>query len=191
MFSFSDAVLEMHFIEFFTSARLYCEEVNSQKKGAYELVPDPETLYSTVVATYHDIARYKYYHQDDPNATKSDAVKRSAYFIKWILKFRPLMIRRELLIPPTKPSPMDHSLFVNERFAIERALDMIASELGIQAEVELSKNKLYHTLYDFHFRELGVDSLLSMCQWIYDMCQHKAKGGNGTSAVLDFGVQLS
>lgn len=126
---------------------------------------DPLTALSVVVSSYDDIKRYKWYHLEDFELDKSDAVKRAAYFAKWILKFRPLMISRAVEYKSPNEKTSDYSLFLNEILALNWGLTNIANELGVRRirPTELLNGSM---LYDFHFRELSGDALLAIFGFI-------------------------
>lgn len=127
----------------------------------------PKLIYETVISTYYDIARHKAFHFPDPVKNKSDAVKRAAYFAKWILKFRPItVIDHETVDDP--PARNEALMLLNEHLALEWGLVCIAKEQGL-VDLYFTKKVRMDMLYYFHFRELTTDGFLSIFQLVNDL----------------------
>jgi len=140
----------------------------------YDVGLDQAVLYDVMVSANHDIERYKSWHQDNPKQQKSDAIKRAAYFTKWLTRLRPIWVSR-----PTGyfPERRDRSVFLNERFALEWALANLSFELDRKCPTP-TPDKLFQLLYDLHYRELSDDALLHIFQLYYDLAR-------GTQIFLD------
>lgn len=138
-------------------------------KAAFHI--NPKLVYDTVISTYIDIARHKQFHFEDPKSTKSDAVKRAAYFSKWITRFRPIqVVSRETLSDP--PQENEALLLLNELLAIEWSVCCIAADAKLP-DLKLKRKTRVNLLYDLHFRELNVDGLLAVYQMISDLAKAK------------------
>jgi hypothetical protein len=132
-----------------------------------EIYPSPKIIHETFMSAYIDIARYKQFHLDDPKVEKSDAVKRAAYFTKWIVRLRPLLIiDRE---QTEDPSPVDDPLvFLNEDLALQWGLLCIAQDNRL-TDLFLRKKVHADFLYYLHFREISADGWLSTFQLVDDV----------------------
>lgn len=136
-------------------------------------------VYDIVISTYIDIARHKEFHFDNPRTKKSDAVKRAAYFTKWIVRFRPIQILlKESVSDPNTEN--DAPVLLNELLAMEWGICCIAQDAGL-SDLMLKRKSRTNLLYDLHFRDLNVDGLLAMYQLISDI----AKTGQ-ENPVLEF-----
>lgn len=166
---FSADYLGRVFDNFYVFARLVCEDLKGINAGA-DIYPDPAALLSVHYSAYMDIARYKEYHLAEPTLKKSDAVKRSGYFCKWIIKIRPLMVKRSSKSDPTK----DSCLLVNEYLALNWMLDNLAQEVGVK-RIKLSVKAQFELLYDLQYRELTADGLLAIAQLIYHAATEKRR----------------
>ena len=101
------------------SARCFMFVTRFSAKHSVDLSFDPIVVINIAQSAMDDIWRYKVYHLRDPDK-KSDAVKRAAYFTKWIVRFRPIHVIR-----PLKSSGFlasfkkdNKTLMLNEGFAI-------------------------------------------------------------------------
>lgn len=143
---------------------------------------NPKLVFDVIVSTYIDIARHKEFHFDDPRAKKSDAVKRAAYFTKWIVRFRPIQILSKESV--SDPNPDNEApLLLNELLAMEWSICCIAQDASL-SNLMLKRKARTNLLYDLHFRDLNVDGLLALYQMISDVT--KAKEPN---PLVEFPVQ--
>lgn len=146
-----------------------------------QVLPSPKIIYEIAVSAYFDIARYKHFHFKDPKNEKSDAVKRAAYFTKWILRLRPLMvIDNERL---EDPSPKDDLLaFINEDLAIQWSILSIAQDFSRK---DLFLRTQFHAdfLYYLRMRELTTDGLLMAYEFL-----HKSASAGMDNVFMEFPV---
>jgi hypothetical protein len=127
----------------------------------------PKLIYETFISAYSDIARYKQFHFEHPQLLKSDAVKRAAYFAKWVVQFRPILVLDHE--KPDDPSP-DHDpvAFINEDMALQWGLLCIAQDHGI-GDLYLRRKVHLDFLYYLHFREIAADGWLAIFQLLHDV----------------------
>lgn len=144
-----------------------------------QVLPSKKIIYEIAVSAYFDIARYKHFHFKDPKKDKSDAVKRAAYFTKWILRLRPLMvIDNERL---EDPSPKDDPLaFINEDLAIQWSMLSIAQDYSRK---DLLLRTQFHAdfLYYLRMRELTTDGLLMAYEFL-----HKSASVSTDNVFMEF-----
>jgi hypothetical protein len=144
-------------------------------KGYLQRYPDPPISFDPLVivnitkSAMDDIRRYKAYHQVE----LSDAVKRAAYFTKWILWFRPIYVGRPTGSHDFTASfdPKDKSLLINELFALNFSLATLATDAKVPC-ILLTARTQANLLYDFHYRDVNDDYLLAF----YDMIITLARG---------------
>src|SRR5579863_5282196 len=100
----------------------------TKRHPTWDLRIDPVTMKNVAQSAMDDIWRYKNYHLVDPSKF-SDAVKRSSYFTKWIVKLRPIYHVRPLTAAAFKThfDKDDSSLLVNEEFSLYISLQTLAS----------------------------------------------------------------
>lgn len=150
------------------TVRRACRILNHQYKHLDHFM-DPGVANNVSRATYDDIERYKDFHQRNrvPGEVekRSDVVKRAAYFTKWMVKLRPVMIRR---IGPYRATK-DIALLVNESIAIQFAMILIGGEL--EKTVRLTEKAYADFLYDLHYRSLNEDALLTFYQIVINLAR--------------------
>ncbi len=174
------AVVERVHHTFFAAAEeiaAAAKRVAQSQKVDCELYVSPRLVYKTVTSAHFDIARYKLFHLKHPTKEKSGAVKRAAYFTKWIVRFRPILfLDRSLtdLLPELQ--------FLNEHLAIQWSTTCIAKELGLQG-IRLRRKTLSEFLYDLHFREVSTDGLLAFYQIVADLGESQ-----GNNPIVEFSL---
>lgn len=132
-----------------------------------EIYASPKIIHETFMSAYIDIARYKQFHLEDPKVEKSDAVKRAAYFTKWIVRFRPLLIIDREQVGDSSPD-YDPLIFLNEDLALQWGLLCIAQDNQL-TDLFLRKKVHADFLYYLHFREISADGWLSTYQLLDDI----------------------
>jgi hypothetical protein len=165
---FPEEVIAARFRDFFVIANDFCSTYNN---AFPEMVPaevDRANLFMTVVATYDDIARYKSYHLSDPSAQRANAIKRSAFASKWIMRFSPIIHPK--ISHLTGTSKNTHDSLSNAMFAIHLSLVNIINMTNVK--FDLSDLVYYDLLYDLMFRNMDSDALM----FIYDRFSDLAKG---------------
>jgi hypothetical protein len=120
---------------------------------------DPAILYIVLVSTYDDIARYKNYHFENPVLQKSDAIKRAAFYTKWLTHFRPFYVSRPRSTGGEDIDQKDSTVIVNEEFSIGWALANLSVDLDIQ-KLNVSLEEWERMLYDLKFRMLSAECLM-------------------------------
>ena len=150
---------------------VFVQAVN-RRYPTWNLNFDPLVLINVAHSAMDDIWRYKVYHLKD-KSRRSDAVKRSAYFTKWIIRFRPIYCPRPLSAKMFQQSfdKQDSTLLINEAFALDFALTFLATEANVEL-ITLSKGTMASLLYDLHYRNLSDDALMQ----IYQMIRLRAQG---------------
>lgn len=115
-----------------------------------------------------DVWRYEVYHMGTNRETRANSVKRAAYLTKWICRFRPMYMKRQMSSTEdfldSYKRASDDSLIINEAFAIHLALQAIAEESQVD-DIELTPKFYDRLIYNLHFRHLHEDSMLE----IYDI----------------------
>jgi hypothetical protein len=133
---------------------------------------DSLVLINVVHSALDDIWRYKVYHLRDPDK-RSDAVKRAAYFTKWIVKLRPLYVNRPPGVFLASFSKNDKTLLINEWFAISYALATLGTDANVKT-ITLTERQYADLLYDLHYRYVDEDALIAIYQIIVTL----ARGDN-------------
>lgn len=134
---------------------------------------DPLVMVNVGQSAMDDIWRYKVFHLRS-RAKRSDAIKRAAYFTKWIVKLRPIYFESRPLTYDQFASsfdPNDSTLLINEAFALHIALATLATDAKVGV-IALTYELLANLLYDLHFRSMTEDALME----IYSMVRMRAKG---------------
>jgi hypothetical protein len=93
----SRAITSKQYRDAYKAYSVYANAICSASNASHanlEFYFDEIILLNVVVATYDDIDRYKSYHLRNSGNSKSDVVKRAAYFTKWTTKLRPIMFKR-------------------------------------------------------------------------------------------------
>jgi hypothetical protein len=124
---------------------------------------DALIMANVAVSAMDDVWRWKVYHLRD-STKRSDAIKRAAFFTKWILKLKPIHFENR----PLKSADFiatfdknDSTILINEAFAITAALASIATEARVK-KIILSDSLMADLLYDFHYRNLSEDALMQI-----------------------------
>lgn len=172
-FQFSKEYIKERYLEHWGFAEQFGEAF------AFELGADPNSVFIdarklkfAVESTYQDIARYKDYHHENPETDKLDCTKRCAYFIKWIVKFKPIgLVRGEI-----SDDSLDYVELVNEAFALYLFDLHLSDEMNL--EVAISVEKARQFAYDLMYRNISVDGWIAIFTLIKDCVQ------------LDVGIQL-
>jgi hypothetical protein len=129
-----------------------------------------------LVSTYDDIARYKNYHFENPILQKSDAIKRAAFYTRWITHFRPFYVSRSKTSSGRTIDRKDSTVIVNEEFSIGWALANLSVDLK-KKKLNVSLEEWESMLYDLKFRTLSAESLMH----IYE---HYVALGYGKSIII-------
>jgi hypothetical protein len=134
-----------------------------QRHTTWKLNFDPLVMANIAVSTMDDIWRWKVYHLRD-GTKRSDAIKRAAFFTKWILRLRPIHFENR----PLKSIDFianfdkdDSTLLINELFALHVALASVATDAGLK-KIILTDALTADLLYDFHYRSLNDDALMQI-----------------------------
>jgi len=146
-----------------------------------EVWASPKIIYEISVSAYIDIARYKHFHFKDPKNEKSDAVKRAAYFTKWILRLRPLMVIDKERLEDLSPED-DLLALINEDLAVQWSLLSIAQDFSRK---DLFLKTQFHSdfLYYLRMREITTDGLLMAYEFL-----HMSASGGTDNVFMEFPV---
>ena len=133
---------------------------------------DPLVLLNVAQSALDDIWRFKAYHLGS-KYKRSDAIKRAAYFTKWIIRFRPIYFKRIIseINPADAIDNEDTSLLINEQFALFISLNTISTSVGVKM-IELDPYFTTRFLYDLHYRYITADALLN----IYEIVKEAVSG---------------
>lgn len=152
---FSDAELEDRFLIFYKAAEKYREGI--EKRLGVRLLTDPRLIYLATISAFDDIERYKAYHLEKPYRDRSDAVKRSAFLTKWIVKIAPY---QTIYAHGDDPRDVKPAL-ANILFAIALATVNIAIDTK---DFRVSDQTAHDLCYDLLYRRIDEDALLSTFQ---------------------------
>lgn len=139
----------------------------------WELDFDPLVLMDVAASAMEDIWCFKVRHLK--NAQKrSDAIKRAAYFTKWIVKYRPIYFLRPTLGKQFSESfdPNDSTLMINESFALHVALGSLATEAR-KPHLFPTPELLADLLFDLHRRSLSDEGLMMMYQLLRSVARNE------------------
>ncbi len=144
-----------------------------------QVLASPKLLYETSLSAYIDIARFKHFHFQDPKNNKSDAVKRAAYFTKWIVRLRPIIVidQERLEDPPPAEDPL---ALLNEDLAIQWSALCIAQDHGRK---DLFLRTKFHSdfIYYLRMREVTTDGLLMAYEFL-----HKSAADGSDNVFMEF-----
>lgn len=157
---FSEATLKERFKDLFVIAGSHCARFNSSRGDAPPVSVNEAALLHVVWSAYDDIARFKAYHHEHVPHARSNAVKRAAYLTKWILRLKPIVRApvEEALTP--EALRVDRSRLVNEHFALRVGCRALICEKT--PRFRLAPHAHYRLTYDFLYRELSGDALVSI-----------------------------
>jgi hypothetical protein len=134
--------------------------------GRAKVVVDRRTLYKVVTSALYDIVRYKHFHFSGDHTKKSDAVKRAAFFTKWIIRFKPITLLTE--DEDLSDDVIDTWLLtLNEHLAVQWACQCIAKDHALRL-VSLNAKFRSELIYELNYRDLNADGLISIFQMISD-----------------------
>lgn len=172
--NFKQRDLEDRWVALQVACEDFVADVRKDAGKTFKVGIDYIVLYDVLKSTYHDISRYKNWHQRNPLEHKSDSIKRSAYFTKWLTRLRPIWAKRPA---DYQSGRHDRSVLLNERFAIDWSFANLSFELGRHCPMPRPA-KLYDLLYDLHYRDLSDDALIHIFQLYYDL-------GRGEQVMID------
>lgn len=158
-------------IPYFTTAQVAtrCAELMTffdEVKETYAQIPgvephlDEDRLYLAVVAYFHDVARYKWWHYRGANPAKQRLhdSKKAGLICYWLTKIAPAYVHRELpasqVIDPASQLPEDPSLMLNAHFALHVATLWLGHELSRKVQVRL--------MYELLWRDISAKSCLTL-----------------------------
>ncbi len=118
-------------------------------------------LFLALQSALQDVARYKAYHQERPLEQKSDAIKRSAFMIKWLMRFKPVELGSKS-DDRIEDSNIDTLILANAMFALTTAEANLSADAG--AEFEYTPEKKYDLAYDLVYRDIGADGWMAILQ---------------------------
>jgi len=127
------------------------------------LATDPRLIYLTVISAFDDIERYKAYHLEKPYRDRSDAVKRSAFLTKWIVKIGPY---QTVFSEGDDPRDIKPAL-ANILFALSVSTVNIC--IDCKKDFKLSQITAHELCYDLLYRRVNEDALLSVFQKIVNL----------------------
>ncbi len=162
-------------IAFIAGRAMLHKQKEEARHPGWHINIDPIVLIDVAKSAMDDIWRYKMYHLRD-RTKRSDAIKRAAYFVKWIVRLRPLSMIRPLdadQFAVEFDKEHDYSLLLNESFAVIFAMTTIATECAI-SKITLTPQLMSNLLYDLHYRVLSDDALMT----VFSMIRARAKGAD-------------
>lgn len=178
LFTFSKTTIRRHFVdhwsfaEHFLGGLLTLDQRTDNKFANASITIDPRKLFLTIESAYQDIARYKNYHQVDPFHQKLDAVKRSAFLIKWIVRFKPITVSskdEERLLDDIN---LDTLEVLNELFALYVCEVHLSNEVA--RDISFSVDKKFELAYDLIYRQISSDGWIAIFQMVKDCCHSQA-----------------
>jgi len=162
---FSKAVIRSRYRDLFYQCTSFKESWNVSEPIKHDF--DGSILYAITVCAMHDIARYKIYHLQDPALEKLDAIKRAAFYTKWITRLHPFYaVRRGTIVK--KYDDHDKIFFANESFALSFALNQLRADDRVKVNYRISPELWAALLYDMKYRVLSEDAYIETYQMIFD-----------------------
>lgn len=156
-FEFSRAYIISRFKEHWGLAEEFCEAFLSAFGLRSDIaIVDTRKLKFAIDSAYQDIARYKDYHQKNPEEDLLDCTKRCAFLVKWILKFKPIV----LIDANITDDDVDYIELVNEAFCLYLFEIHLSSEISF--DIMISEDKVRHLAYDMMYRNITVDGWISI-----------------------------
>lgn len=131
---------------------------------------DHVVMMNVAQSAMDDIWRYKVFHLENPGKY-SYAVKRVAYFSKWLLKLRPIHCRRPQRAASFVSSfdkIADRTLLLNESFCLYLAQGALAKDAGLE-NILFTPRLIFMMEYDMHYRDMNDTALLAIFQLVKDM----------------------
>lgn len=172
VFEFDTAYIIDRYLEHWDLAEEFCEAfMTSLDLPVDYAVVDVRRLKFAVESAYQDIARYKQYHQENPQTDLLDCTKRCAYLLKWIVKFKPIATRGDDI----DNEQLDFAELINEAFALYLFDIHLSDEIG--EDIGLSILKVQQLAYDLMYRQISVDGWISIFQMLKDCCVPKNLAG--------------
>lgn len=162
---FSDAVITDRYRDMYFQCKRFLVDWNKKAPVKHDF--DGSVLYAVTVCAMHDIARYKIYHLGDPARQKLDAVKRVAFYSKWIARLHPIYALRTGSVT-RKYNDDDKFLFANEVFALVISLNHLRADPRVPAGYRIRQELWGSLLYDMKYRALSEDAYISTYQMIFD-----------------------
>jgi hypothetical protein len=166
---FSDQELEERFFNIWSAAQKF--RIRYLQRFGIDITVDPRLLYIAVISAFDDIARYKSYHLEKPYKDRSDAVKRSAFLTKWMVKVAPFQTIFDADIPFDKildPRTLDAKpALANVFFAIMVSMTHISVDCRRRLFLEVETE--FDLAYDLLFRRVNEDALLGTYKKIMDL----------------------
>ncbi|MEP4377975.1 MAG: hypothetical protein ABJ215_12280 [Alphaproteobacteria bacterium] len=159
---FSEEQMASRFQDLGEIVQNFVDEYESETEAP--LTVDWSRLYVVVVSAYDDVARFKAYHLEDPRADLSDAIKRSAFLVKWIIREKPLYSGED-------GNPFGPPVLANEALAIRVALSNLTVYCG--RDLDLTEEKIWDFVYDFKYRDLPSDALISIFQMFVEIAENE------------------
>lgn len=155
---FSDQELEDRYLNLYKTAEKY--RIGLETRLAVKLITDPRLMYLATISAFDDIERYKAYHLEKPYRDRSDAVKRSAFLTKWIVKIGPY---QTVFAEGDDPRDIKPAL-ANTLFAL--AVSTVNISIDCKKDFKLSESAAHEMCYDLLYRTVDEDALLSLYQKI-------------------------
>jgi hypothetical protein len=167
---FTEEELLARFFNLYKTAEKFAKRFNTDFGEVLEV--DPRLLYISVISAFDDIERYKSYHLEKPFRDRSDAVKRTAYLTKWLVKLSPFQIRFDSDIVMTEGRFDSTKInakpaLANILFAIMVAMTHISIEC--QKRAVLSTDAEFNLAYDLLYRRVNEDGLIAKYQKFMDI----------------------
>lgn len=191
-FEYAQEDIDGYFVTAWDLAESFIEGIYSDSErdlGNIEIYIDTRRLFLAIDSTYQDIARYKNYHQEDPWEERLDCTKRCGYFMKWIPKFKPIVVRlhkRDASEDPVSANaslePMEEDVFndemenqeTDELQVLNEMFVIYLFELHLSDEIEddivLSEKKIKEWAYDLLYRNISRDGWINILQTIKECC---------------------
>lgn len=155
---FSDQEIEDRFLNLYKTAERYKKGIEGRL--GVKLVIDPRLVYLVTISAFDDIERYKAYHLEKPYKDRSDAIKRSAFLTKWIVKISPFQTYYQ-----DGEDPRDiRAALANSLFAI--AVSTVNIAIDAKRDFKISSVCAHELCYDLLYRRIDEDALLSLFQKI-------------------------
>ena len=175
-FEFTAALVQERLVDHALIAQHFLDAIENDLKSrkadenvTFEI--DLRRLYLAIGSAYQDIARYKVYHQANAENKKLDSNKRSAFLVKWIVKFKPIMPRlKDGDGVGYEDTTLDAYQAINEEYAITVAEIHLSEEKDFDfAFTEFEKSSM---AYDLLYRDISTDALITYFSTISHCVPH-------------------
>lgn len=161
-------------------AEAYCASFNEQcQNDSYHITFDCTAIINIAESAVVDIERFKDYHlarfpgEEQPDTALrtdlADAVKRAAFYVKWISKIKPIRPVNEVKIAENKEDSFKAAQMMeaNAGFSIAVGSDCLSDDNRVTDDLWFVTQIEQELIYVLTFREVSADALLLFFQTVF------------------------